>query len=525
MRPLVTARQMKELDRKAIEEMGIPGLTLMENAGRGVVEHLEKELGSLNGKRVAIVCGPGNNGGDGFVCSRYLKDRGAEPVCILLGKVESLKGDARTNAERLVESGAKIRELDGGAELRPLLEQSDVIVDAVFGTGLSKPAQGLFAEAIAAINRAGRYTVSVDIPSGVEADTGAGFDPAVNADLTVAMALPKVGHVLFPAAAHTGKLAVTDIGIPAEVLNEGAETFLVDADYVRSLLPKRPANGHKGTFGSCLLICGSPRFSGAACLAGKAAVRSGCGLVRLAVPYCIANVVATCVPEAVKLPMPETRECTLAYEALLGLLEFSEIAESVAVGPGLTTHPKTSSLVLDFLARMEKPAVIDADALNIIAKHPDLLRKMRAPVVLTPHPGELGRMTGLEPRRIDADRINLSRRLAREWQQVLVLKGAPTVTATPDGKVYVNSTGNSGLGTGGTGDVLTGLLAGILAQGVTPAQAAVAAVFLHGLAADIAKQELTEYCLCAEDLIGYLPKSFRAVLSYECEIGHSKGRD
>ncbi len=520
---LVTARQMKEIDRQAIENLGIPGLTLMENAGRGVIEHLEKEVGNLRGKRVAVVCGPGNNGGDGFVCCRYLQAKGADPVCTLLGSLKNLKGDARTNAERLLQAGISIIELSNIADLETILQQADIVIDAIFGTGLSQPPQGLFAQAIAAINRAKRYTVSVDLPSGVDADTGNSFEPAVYADLTVTMALPKFGHVLFPAAAHTGRLAITDIGIPPALLNQGADTFLVDADYVRSVLPPRPADGHKGTFGSCLLICGSPRFSGAACLAGKAAVRSGCGLVRLATPASITPIVAGRVVEAIKLPLPETEEHTISSSALPLLLEQAEVSTSVAVGPGLTTHPSTSELLRDFLLQVTKPVVIDADALNILASHTSLIPQLRACAVLTPHPGELSRLTGIEPARVNADRINLTRTLAKEWNQTLVLKGAPTVTGTPDGKVYVNSTGNCGLASGGTGDVLTGLLAGILATGASTFQAAVAAVFLHGLAADIAVPALTEYCLGAEDLIDYLPAAFRTLTGRDNRNRKSRG--
>ena len=497
-----------------MEKLGIPGLTLMENAGRGVVECLEAELGNLRGRTVAIVCGPGNNGGDGFVCHRYLTELGARPVCILLSQVDRLKGDALTNAQRLLDSGVIVHEVSDPALLSSLLDGAEVVIDAIFGTGLSKPAQGVFADAIAQINQSGSYVVSVDVPSGVDADNGRLLEPAVRADLTVTMALHKCGHLLFPGAGCTGKLSIVDIGIPEEVLNRNAKTLLIDREYVRSVIPKRPKEGHKGTFGSCLLVCGSPRFSGAACLAGQATVRSGCGLVRLAVPSSIAGVVGSCVLDAVKLPMTETRDHTLSYEILPKLLEHAEVSNAVAIGPGLTTEPGTSRLVLSFLKKLERPVVIDADAINILAGHVDVLGELRSPAILTPHPGELSRLAGMKPDEINADRVEVPRELARKWNVVLVLKGAPTVVAEPSGKVYLNSTGNSGLGSGGTGDVLTGLMAGILAQGVKPVDAAIAAVFLHGLAADIAARELTEYCLCASDLIRFLPEAFKSVIKH-----------
>ncbi len=510
---LVTARQMKELDRYAVEELGIPGVKLMENAGRGVVDWLEAELGSLRGKQVAVVCGPGNNGGDGFVACRYLADRGARPVCVLLGSVPGLRGDALVNARRLLDLGARILEVSAADQRLPFLEHSDVIIDAIFGTGLSRPAQGLFADAITAINRAGKYVVSIDVPSGIDAETGEVHEPTVRASLTVTMGLPKYGLVLFPAAACTGKLRVADIGIPAEVLARGGDTFLVDREYVRSVIPCRAKDGHKGTFGTVLLVCGSRGFSGAACLAGRAAVRSGCGLVRLAYPRSISDVVGSQVVEAVKVPLPETRRGTLAAEASSSIVRLAEEVQALAIGPGLTTSAATRDAVLRVLRDVTCPLVIDADAINVLAGQLGILARLKAPAVLTPHPGELGRLTGLEAGRINAQRISLPRKLAKEWNVVLVLKGAPTVTATPDGMVYVNSTGNSGLGTGGTGDVLTGLLAGLLAQGVRPADASVAAAFLHGFAADLAVSELTEYCLDATDLISWLPRAFRAVLA------------
>lgn len=506
---------MKEIDRRAIEEWGLNGLVLMENAGRAVVDSITEELGSPAGRRFTVVCGKGNNGGDGFVVARHLANRGAEVTCLLLGKIAELRGDARTNAEILSRSGLAIHEMSDAEALDRTLTPAPVIIDAIFGTGLSSAPRGIFARAIDTINRSGAYIVSIDCPSGVDTDTGQVFAPAITADLTVTMCLPKYGLILYPGKLHTGKLRIADIGIPRHLLSSIADTFLLDLEAVQNLLPRRRPDGHKGTFGTALVIAGSRGYSGALCLALEAALRAGAGLVRAAFPKSLSPIVEARVLEAVKHPLPETPEGTIAYEALPPLLELAAAAESVAIGPGLSTHPETRKLVLEFLARIAEPVVIDADALNSLAGEPALLKRSRAPMVLTPHPGELSRLLGKPTAELNSDRIEVARRFAREFNCVLVLKGAPTVIAEPGGRVFVNSTGNSGLGSGGTGDVLTGLIAGLLAQGATPPDAAQAGVFLHGLAGDLAAETLTEYALAARDLLEFLPRAFKRVLGGE----------
>ncbi len=536
MQRLVTAGQMQELDRRTIAERGIPGLTLMENAGRAVVEFMESHLGNLAGTQPLVVCGKGNNGGDGFVVTWLLLAKGAKPDCILLGNSSELSGDARTNYQRLKDSGFPVREVPQGdslqppapdprpptpSPLEPLFQDRKLIIDAVFGTGLTRAPAGIAAEVITLINQSGAYVVAVDLPSGLDSDTGVPYEPTTNADLTVTMALPKLGLWLYPGRAHAGTVEVADIrsGIGDQGTGNGVRTptpdnqvFLLDSDYVRSLIPARRPDGHKGTFGSALIIAGSRGFSGAACLAGRAAVRSGCGLVHLAIPSGIADIVESCVLEAVKTPLPQTEEAALSPAALESILELSGESDAVAIGPGIGTDRRTRDLELAFLAEVEKPTLIDADGINNLAGRLALLAHARAGLVLTPHPGELSRLTGLKPAEINADRVGVSRRFATERKVVLVLKGASTVVAAPDGRAFVNPTGNSGLAAGGTGDVLTGLIVGLMAQGMSPLDAACAGVFLHGLAADIAVQTLTEYCLAAGDLPGYLPKAFAAVL-------------
>ncbi|UCG42238.1 MAG: NAD(P)H-hydrate dehydratase [candidate division WOR-3 bacterium] len=512
MQRIVTAAQMSRLDSKAVEECGIPGMVLMENAGRSVCDSIQDRFERLAGLEVAVVCGKGNNGGDGFVVTRHLLNRGADVNCFLLGRVAELKGDARANADVLLKAGTTIEEVANEDRLVRAFESCALVVDAVLGTGLDSAPRGLFAGAIELINRSGCFVVSVDIPSGVNADTGAAYEPAVAADLTVTMALPKYGHVLFPGRGLCGDVEVADIGIPERLLAEGADTFFVDEDHVADILPERPEHGHKGTFGTALIVAGARGFSGAACLAGTAAVRSGCGLVKLAYPEAVAGPVEANVLEAVKVPLPGTDAGTIAPAALDALLELAQDAECVAIGPGITTNPETAAFQLDLLPRLKCPVIVDADGINNLAGRLDLLSGIGAPSILTPHPGEFARLTGMKPDEVNRDRINVSREFARRHRVVLVLKGAPTVTATPAGEVFVNPTGNSGLGSGGTGDVLTGLMAGLLAQTKEPVHAAVSAVFLHGLAADLAAEDMPERCLAAGDLLDYIPDAFGSVL-------------
>jgi NAD(P)H-hydrate epimerase len=555
MQRLVTAVQMQELDRRATAapsdggrpgQHGIPGLTLMENAGRGVVESMEKHLGNLAGSvgqgppgptRPLVVCGKGNNGGDGFVVTRLLLTREARPDCILLGRAADLSGDALTNYKRLVDSGFVVREVASREDIEPLFQGRRVVVDAIFGTGLTRVPSGLAAEVITLINDSGSYVVSIDLPSGLHSDTGVPYDPCVRADLTVTMALPKLGLWLYPGRALAGTIEVVDIGMAKGKGESGndevglgtfhfdlcPEAFLLDAEHIRAVVPKRRPDGHKGTFGAVLIIAGSRNFSGAAVLAGMAAVRSGCGLIRLAIPDGIADVVSSDVIEAVKIPLPQTDTEALSPAALESLLEMSAEAQAIAIGPGIGTDRRTQELELDFLAEVEKPTVVDADGINNLVGHLALLSRAKAPLVLTPHPGEFSRLTGLKPADINADRVGSARRFATERKVVLVLKGASTVIAAPDGTVFVNPTGNSGLAKGGTGDVLTGLITGLMAQGMSPLDAACAGVYLHGLAADVAVQSLTEYCLAAGDLPDFLPQAFAAVIKEGSQGSRDQG--
>lgn len=514
MLPLVTAGEMKAIDHQAIEVWGIPSVVLMENAGRSVVLALEKEFKNLSGRNFLVLCGKGNNGGDGFVIARHLNNKGASVRCVLLGKINELKRDARTNAQILLNAAMKIEEIEQTHELCAIIKNQPVVIDAIFGTGLSTPPQGIFAEAIRLINESNAFVVSVDVPSGVDADTGKILEPAVHAHLTVTMALPKLGLFLYPGRNHIGKLIVADIGIPKQLLAENACCYLIDSDFVKTHLPARKPDGHKGTFGTCLLICGSRGYSGAACLTAMAAVRSGAGLVHIAYPESLGPIIESRVLEPVKHPLPETAEGTLSRQALKNLIDLAVNADAIAIGPGISTHRETRALLLELLLKIEKPLVLDADALNNLANSIELLKNVRTPVILTPHPGELSRLINLPPAEINSDRVGVSRSFAQNHHCILVLKGAPTVIAAPDGKVYLNPTGNSGLATGGTGDVLTGIICGLIAHGTEPLNAAICGVYLHGLAADLGALELTEYSLAAGDLLKFLPYAIRQTIDH-----------
>jgi ADP-dependent NAD(P)H-hydrate dehydratase / NAD(P)H-hydrate epimerase len=506
---------MREIDRAAIQRCGIPGMVLMENAGRAAADWLEAELKGLTDARIAVVCGPGNNGGDGFVVARHLANRGAKPDCLLLGRVSQLKGDAAQNAKVLAAGGLEVMEVDDPDDLEFMLDGCEAIVDAVFGTGLDREPSMLFKQAFDAMNASDALILSIDVPSGVNSDTGETYSSAIQADMTVAMGLPKLGHMLYPGREHTGEMRVADIGIPTSVLNENADTWLLEPQDV--VLPFRPGDGHKGTFGTVLVLAGSRGYSGAACLAARAAVRSGCGLVKVAVPAGICSTVESAVLEAVKFPLAQTETETLSSAAKDRIVELAAGCRCVAIGPGISTPPETRKLVLDLLPALELPVVIDADAINNLVGHLDVLSRRRAPTILTPHPGELARLTGMSATTVNSERVNTARRFTTEHGVILVLKGAPTLVAARDSQVFVNPSGNPGLGSGGTGDVLTGLLAGLIAQGMDPVKACQAAVYLHGLAADLAAAKLTEYCLSAGDLIEYLPHAFNKVVSHDEE--------
>lgn len=514
---IVTAAQMQALDRRTTLEARIPGLTLMTNAGAGVVATMERAFGAPAGKRVAVVCGKGNNGGDGFVVARLLRQKRARVQAVLLARPADLTGDAKTMYRRFVSAAGRtvVQSNPSVERLRSILGISDLIVDALLGTGLSAPVSGPYKAAIEAINEIGHPVTAVDLPSGIHADTGAVLGAAVRARLTVTFGLPKLGLYVGPGLDHAGEVHIVDIGIPGSY-RESVESriWLITAETVRSILPARMPSAHKGTYGHAGIIAGSVGKSGSAALAAKAALRIGVGLVTVATPASVNDALEAKLLEAMTAPMPETKARTLARSGLDRLMEFINARSAVAIGPGLTTHPETVELIQALVRRLDKPSVLDADALNALAGRTSLLTECKAPPILTPHPGEMARLEQeATPRSVNADRIGTASHFAQGRGIILVLKGARTVVAHPDGRVAICPTGNPGMATAGTGDALTGVLVGLLAQRVPPWEAACAGTYIHGLAGDLAAAALGQAGMTAGDLIERIPQALTVIMT------------
>lgn len=506
---IVTATQMKELDRLTITQARIPGPTLMEAAGTGVASCMEEHFGPLAGRRVTVFCGKGHNGGDGFVVARLLKRKRALVHVLLLNKPTELTGAPKTMYRRLLQVAGKsvVQAPFSPDRVRALLGTSHLVVDALLGTGLSSPVTGVYQVTIDLINSGGLPVVAVDLPSGLHADTGATLGSAVQATLTVTFGLPKLGLYIGSGIDYAGTVRVWDIGIPSHLIATVSSPYsLITLAETRQRLPLRKLSSHKGTYGHAGIIAGSEGKTGAAALAAKAALRVGTGLVTVATPASANPILEAKLLEAMTTPMPETKERTLALAGLDRLITFANAKTAVAIGPGLTTHPETVELVHALLAKIEKPLVLDADALNALAGRTGTLATCKVPPILTPHPGEMARLDGRgTPQVINENRIGTATRFAKRHGVIVVLKGARTVIAHPDGRVAICPTGNPGMATAGTGDVLTGMLTGFAAQGLGQWEAACAGTFFHGLAGDLAATDLGLAGMTAGDLVDRIP--------------------
>ena len=507
---LAASAQMRELDRRAIQERGIPSIDLMERAAAGVAEAALDLLPVQPGKaRASVLCGAGNNGGDGIAAARLLFLKGLGVRVFLTGRYERLTPDAMEETRRLSECGVELEPFDPGSQDQAnWIAASHVLVDAVFGVGLSREIapDSAAAAAIGLMNRSRGRVVAADIASGVEADTGRVLGCAVKADRTVTFTLPKIGQFTGDGVLYSGQVEVREIGIPADLVRRTACTVMtVEREYVREALPPRRPDGHKGDFGKLLIVGGAVGYTGAPYLTAAAAVRSGCGLVYLGVPDSIWEIEAARCVSAMPFPLASWWGGRLRGTALPAILEKLEGCDVLAIGPGLGRNEDTARLVREVLERTEKPVVLDADGINALEGHIDILDARRDRVtILTPHDGEFARIGG----DLSAGRAEAARRFALRHGCTLVLKGHRTVTATQAGTVLVNTTGNSGLAKGGSGDVLTGTVASLLAQGAAPVRAAAAGVWLHGRAGDLAAERLTAYCMTPEDVIREMPKAF-----------------
>ncbi len=504
---LVTASEMRELDRQAIQDLGIPSLVLMENAGRTTYQILRREFPALQGE-VAVLAGRGNNGGDGFVVARYLANGGIPVVVFLLGPREQVRGDARINLDILAHLGVAVEEVLSDTDLNSAihrLAKAGLIVDALLGTGLNSPVAGLLAALIEHLKHLRAPVLAVDIPTGLSADTGEVLGAALKAKVTVTFGWPKLGQLVPPGRDYVGRLWQVDISIPPR-LAQTVPLELAEASGLRSLLPPRPFGSNKGTFGHLLVLAGSEGKTGAATLSSEAALRAGAGLVTLGIPASLNDIMEMKLTEAMTVPLPEavgTR--ALGKTALAPIKDFLGEKFTLAIGPGLGTHPETRELVCRLVHDLPHPMVIDADGVNNLAADSTCLEGAAGPRILTPHPGEMARLLGLSGTAVQARRLDIARETAAKFGITLVLKGAQTLVAASDGRVSLNPTGNPALASGGTGDVLTGLIGGFLAQGLTSWDAARLGVYLHGLAADYFVTRHGARGLIAGDLLRIFP--------------------
>ncbi len=514
---LVTAEQMRAVDREAIENRGIPGPELMENAGRGIAERIRDDvLVEPDGKKVIIFCGKGNNGGDGFVVGRYLHEYGSKVSIYFPGPVDKLSHDARLNYDRAFQKGIKIIEIIEAEEL-PKELSCDLVIDAIFGTGFAGAPGGLLADFIDHINLYDIPLVAIDCPSGINVDTGQYEGSVTNADFTYTLALPKIGLYYSPGREKAGIVEVVPIGVPDDVIDSfNFAENLITPEMVAERLPARKPDGHKGDFGKLFVLAGSTGLTGAATLSATAAARAGTGLVTVGCPKSLNPILEVKLTEAMTFPLPDVgQKGCLALRGLGEIRKWLDKTDAAVIGPGLGSHRDTVMLMHRLLEKLDKPAILDADGLNAFAKNREPLKSAHPELVLTPHPGEFRRLIDADIPEALPQLYDLVRKYSREYNAVIIFKGSPTVIVEPGGQLYLNPTGNNGMATGGTGDVLSGIVGSFLAQGLSPVDSAVCAVYLHGLSGDLAAAELGYRSLIAGDLIDFLHEAFWLVESAE----------
>jgi len=511
---VVTAEQMRELDRLTIQQYGVASLTLMERAGDAITQAIVERFTRNAKKGVLIVAGKGNNGGDGFVVARMLKKKRIPCEVALLARQDELSADATHNLRAFLKLKGKVTEIAGDNLdlLSQRLSKNGLIVDAILGTGMKNDVRGRFAEAITLLNASGLPIVAVDIPSGLDADKGTPLGVAIQAELTVALGLAKLGEVIYPGVNFVGALAVADIGIDARALTAVApRTELLDRENMRWLVPRREADTHKGTYGHLVVVAGSRGKTGAAILACRSAMRAGAGLVTLAAPRSLNSIFATSLVEAMTEPLRENSREEMEALSDAEWRALLERKNGLLFGPGIGVNDATQNALRWLLRNFSMPWVIDADGLNNLALDLGRLRHAKTAPILTPHPGEMARLIGKDTATVNSDRIGIARSFAALHRCHLVLKGARSVIATADGKVFINPTGNPGMASGGMGDVLAGILTALLGQGLCAEDAMKLGVYLHGFAGDRAAAAKGEIGLIASDIIDDLPAALSAL--------------
>ena len=520
---VVTAAEMRQIDQDTIDGIGIPGIVLMETAGSAIVRAIEQHYPTC--KRIGIFAGKGNNGGDGIVIARQLAHTGYDVHLFLVSPPDSFTGEAYINLQIAKNLKLPIKEIltDTAPETEKgvfsnHIASCELLVDAILGTGLRGEVRDPIATIINAINSLSIPILSVDLPSGLDADTGNPLGTCVRADRTVTIGLPKRGLLIHPGAELAGKLEVADIGFPKQVIDaQNIKVHWTTTAQAAEWMPPRPSASHKGTYGRVFVVAGSTGMTGAAALASEAALRAGAGLVTLAIPKHLNPILEGLLPEVMTLPLPETDAGSLAISATSTILEFAERTKSVlAMGPGLSQNPETVTLVHQLVRENQERGlglrmVIDADGLNALAHDRKTISLLDKEAVLTPHPGEMARLADTPIPTLETDRISTAQQFANEHGVTLVFKGAPTVTGTPTGNVWINSTGNPGMATGGMGDLLTGIIAGLMAQGVSSEKAAALAVYVHGLAGDITSERSGMHGLIASDVLKAVPEAISSL--------------
>jgi NAD(P)H-hydrate epimerase len=521
---VATTELMRKLDQRAIAEFGIPGMVLMENAARGIVNALFRFFPNLLKTRVGILAGRGNNGGDALAVARYLVNRSIPCQVFLLAAKQEVKGDAGANLSILQHMGIPVQEILDRKELedhKAAFGSQDLWIDGILGTGLKGPVDGFFRETIVFLNSLKKPIVAIDIPSGLDANSGQILGACIQARLTVTLGLAKRGLLVHPGAQAAGELVIVDISLPrSAVEGERIQDHLLEGvEFLPYLSPRNP-EAHKGDFGHLFVLAGSPGKTGAAALVSQSALRVGTGLITLGIPESLNSVLEEKLTEVMTEPLPETKEKTLSLYSQQRIFNLSSRKTAMAIGPGLSLNPETIRLVQQIVRKNALPAVIDADGLTAVAGKIDILRKNRAEMVLTPHPGEMARLLGTTVDEVQKDRIEVARKFAKDHGVILVLKGSRSLVAGPGGDVFINPTGNPGMASGGMGDVLTGMIGGFLAQGILPLEAAKLSVYLHGLAGDYAVFVRGERGIAATDVIDHMPSVLKALAAGNGEVGN-----
>jgi len=508
---VVTSQQMREIDRKAIEENNLSGLILMENAGLRIFQSLKNIYPGLRLKKVIVFAGSGNNGGDGFVVARHLYNYGVKVKVFLLAPFNKTKGEAGENLNTINKMGVELIETETTKleEIQEAIQNSDLIIDAILGTGLQGKVTGLKAKVIDLINITNKEVVAIDVPSGLNADSGKIEGPCIKATHTITLALPKIGLLLFPGASYAGKVTVEDIGIPSYLLkNNKIKTNMVTKEIVKSLLPFRSNYSHKGSFGKVLILAGSVGMTGAAYLASEAAMRSGAGIVVLGIPRSLNPIMEVKLTEVITLPLSETEKQSLGEEAEETISKLMKNYSVLGIGPGISRQAETQRLVRKVIEKSNIPLVIDADAIYALSEDTSILKKTKTPLVITPHPGEIAKLINKDIDYILNNQLDITREIAKEFGIVVILKGARTIIANKEGEVYINVGDNSGMATGGAGDVLTGIICSLIAQGADNFSAAIAGVYIHSLAGNLARDIKGERGMIAGDILSQVPKAF-----------------